>query len=143
MKRFGLVCLAGLVAVAVSLPVLAQEGAAPVKHPVREAVKKDLPPAEDVTVSGKITKVGERYVLVTKDGDKMPLPKKGDKDLVDVSKFVDKDVTVKGKASVMTHKGEGGKEVKKTIFVSIASIEEAAAAPAPAPAAPAAPATPK
>jgi len=92
----------------------------------------EKPEPVELTVTGKLTKQENRYLLTDKDGNKIMLPplkkdEAGNVVGVDYEKFVDKDVVVKGKGFVRTRKTEDGKEMKRTIFTSVTSIEEAQA----------------
>ena len=130
------VCLLG------SLTVLAEEKAAPEK-----AVK-----SQDMTVTGKLTKdVKAGFSIMETDGTMVKVmtqkAAKGSEDaVVDLDKWVDKEVKLVGKGMTRTKAGK-----KTTTIKTVTSIEEAtapavapapaaAATPAEAPAAPAAPA---
>ncbi len=88
---------------------------------------------QDITISGTVTqeemtrksKDGEKtmtvFMLTTADGAKIKLPKAKGEDAVDLSEYVDKEVTIVGKGKVMERKGK-----KQTMLMKIESIEEGA-----------------
>lgn len=124
MKKLFLVVL--MIGVAGSL-VQAEE-AKPKQEQRGVAVEKPEP--IELTVTGKLTKQENRYLLTDNEGNKVLLPplKKDDAGNVvgvDYDKFVDKNVVVKGKGFVRARKTEDGKEIKRIIFVALLSIEEA------------------
>ncbi|MGQ9662467.1 MAG: hypothetical protein ACUVWX_09055 [Kiritimatiellia bacterium] len=125
MKKLFLVCL--MIATAGTL-VWAEEEAEP--RLVNPGAGEEKPEPVELTVTGKLTKQENRYLLTDNEGNKVMLPpvKKDDAGNVvgvDYEKFVDKNVVVKGKGFVRVRKTEDGKEMKRTILISVASIEEA------------------
>jgi hypothetical protein len=128
------VCLLG------SLTVLAEE-----KATTEKAVKKEVV-LQDITATGKLAKHPMGFTVTEADGMvvKVMAPKaakEGEAAVLDLEKFVGKDVKVVGQGTTKTSKS--GK--KMSVIKTVTSVEEAvapaaAAAPAGAPVAPAAPA---
>ena len=128
------VCLLG------SLTVLAQE-----KTTTEKAVKKEVV-LQDITATGKLAKHAMGFTVTEADGTVVNVmtqkaAKEGEAAVVDLEKFIGKDVKVVGMGTTKT--SEAGK--KTSVIETVTSIEEAAvpaaptdAAPAEAPVAPAA-----
>ena len=143
MRRIGIGCAVMAFWIVSGSAVWAQQGtnAAPPSAPGGERMVKPMPPMEDVSVSGKITKneIG-RYVLTVADGGKVLLPavKKaapGEKaETPDLEKYVGKDVTVQGKGHVLMKTSPSGEKSKKVRVLTITDVKEMAAAPAAEPA---------
>lgn len=124
------VCLLG------SLTVLAEEKAATPD----KAVKKDVV-LQDITAAGKLAKHAMGFTVTEADGTVVKVmaqkaAKEGEAAVVDLEKFVGKDVKVVGKGRTETNKA--GKKVSS--IKTVVSVEELAAPAAPAAEAPAAPA---
>lgn len=121
------VCLLG------SLTVLAEE-----KATAEKAVKKEVI-LQDITATGKLAKAPMGFTVTEADGTvvKVMLPKaakEGEAAVVDLDKFIGKDVKVVGMGTTKTNKA--GK--KSSVIKTVTSVEEVAAPAAAAPAAPAA-----
>lgn len=131
------VCLLG------SLTVLAEE-----KATTEKAVKKEAV-LQEITATGKLAKDAKAgFCIMEADGAMVKVmtqkaAKEGEAAIVDLEKFVGKEVKLVGKGTTKTSKA--GK--KSSVIKTVSSVEEAAApaapaatAPAEAPVAPAAPA---
>ena len=123
------VCLLG------SLTVLAEE-----KATTEKAIKKDVV-LQDITATGKLAKHPMGFTVTEADGTVAKViiqksAKEGEAAVMDIEKFVGKEVKLVGMGTTKTSKA--GK--KTSVIKTVASIEEAAVPAAPATAAPAAPA---
>ena len=132
MKRI----IVGLLAVCLlgSLTVLAEK-----KATTEKAVKKEVV-LQDITAVGKLAKHAMGFTVTEADGTVTMVKvmtkkaaKEGEAAVVDIEKFVGKDVKLVGKGTTKTSKA--GK--KSSVIKTVTSIEEAAAPAAPAAAVPA------
>lgn len=122
------------------LNVTAQDegGEEPKKEKKKKKPKKARKPLEDLTHSGTIMKkerknkkgdVIIKYILKTADTKIMlPKAKKKAENPIDYSKYVDKEVTIKGKGMTRTKKNKKGVEKTTVRYKKVTSIEEGAAA---------------
>lgn len=120
------VCLLG------SLTVLAEE-----KTTTEKAVKKEVV-LQDITATGKLAKHPMGFTVTEADGTVAKViiqksAKEGEAAVVDLEKFVGKEVKLVGMGTTKTSKS--GK--KSSVIKTVTSVEEATAPAAAAPAAPA------